>query len=75
LGIVLLCGSGATRQYRYAFLGGGMSGNEKITASRTRAAAAREIAKGIYDQDERRLILEVIEEFEKLTSEKARPKK
>jgi len=51
-----------------------MSGNEKKNESRERAAAAREIAKGIFDQDERRLILQLIDDFEKLSGEKARTK-
>jgi hypothetical protein len=52
-----------------------MSGNEKITESRMRAAAAREIAKGIFDRDERCLILQLIDDFEKLSAEMARAKK
>jgi hypothetical protein len=52
-----------------------MSGNENNSDSKSRAAAAREIAKGIFDHDERRLILQLIDDFEKLSAEKARAKK
>jgi hypothetical protein len=47
-----------------------MSGTEKIAECRMRAAAAREIARGIFDPNERRLILQLIDDFEKLSAER-----
>jgi len=53
------------------FLGTGMSDEEKIAECRRQADEARQIAQNISDENARRTITELVDEFERLARERA----